>query len=249
MLLEPAKIDFGYVAAGLALVVVIASVLPWWRLGGRGGRSALTAGSAVAAMGFTTMGLEVLLLLGFQANYGDVYHQLAIIIAAFMAGMASGGWLGLWRIGGTPALEARSRTGILLLLQVTAALCPLVLIGLYGEAGGIADPVGTFVVSHLLFPALALAAGGLGGFQFPLASGVYFGTTGERHSNPGALYAFDLIGACLGAVLLSTYLIPVFGFVKTAAAIAVVNAAPTVLIGLALSAQRRTDASPERRRR
>ena len=39
------------------------------------------------------MGLEILLLLGFQAIYGYVYHQLAILIAAFMVGMAAGsGW-------------------------------------------------------------------------------------------------------------------------------------------------------------
>ena len=33
-----------------------------------------------AAMGFTLLGLEVFLLLGFQALYGYVYQQLSILV-------------------------------------------------------------------------------------------------------------------------------------------------------------------------
>jgi predicted membrane-bound spermidine synthase len=33
---------------------------------------------------------------------------------------------------------------------------------------------------------------------------------------PGTLYALDLAGSCLGAVLFSAWLVPVFGFLKTA---------------------------------
>jgi predicted membrane-bound spermidine synthase len=45
----------------------------------------------------------------------------------------------------------------------------------------------------------------------------------------GTLYAIDLLGGCAGALLLSSYLIPVFGFWKTAWLIAVVNLAPALL--------------------
>ena len=54
-------------------------------------------------MGFTLLGLEVLLLLGFQALYGYVYQQLAILVALFMVGMAGGAWLAL--------RETRARKG------------------------------------------------------------------------------------------------------------------------------------------
>ena len=52
-------------------------------------------------MGFTLMALEVLLLLGFQAIYGYVYQQLALLVAAVMMGMALGSWLGLRSVGQT----------------------------------------------------------------------------------------------------------------------------------------------------
>jgi len=42
-----------------------------------------------------------------------------------------------------------------------------------------------------------------------------------------------LIGACLGAVLLGTYLVPVYGFLKTALLIAVVDLASGALTSLA----------------
>jgi len=52
-----------------------------------------TLGLCVASMGFTLLGLEVLLLLGFQALYGYVYQQLAVLVALFMVGMAvERGW-------------------------------------------------------------------------------------------------------------------------------------------------------------
>ena len=69
-------------AAGASLVLILLMLGV--------GRSGSIPGACVAAMGFTQIGLEMLLLLGFQAVYGYVYHQLAIVIAGFMAGMALG---------------------------------------------------------------------------------------------------------------------------------------------------------------
>jgi hypothetical protein len=89
-------------------------------------------------MGFTQIGLEMMLLLGFQAVYGYVYHQLAIVIAGFMAGMALGSWLGL-------RSSTAFRLWSLVRLQLVAAASGLALCGL-------------LAVSHLLYPILALLA-------------------------------------------------------------------------------------------
>ena len=47
------------------------------------------------------------------------------------------------------------------------------------------------------------------------------------------LYGLDLLGACLGAVALSAYLLPVYGFLRTAMLMAVVNLGPATLAALA----------------
>jgi spermidine synthase len=166
-------------------------------------RPRTAAACCTAAMGFTLIGLEMLLLLAFQAIYGYVYQQLAIVIAAFMAGMALGSWL---------ALRAPARRGMraLVFLQLGAAIAPLLLCAVFQA------------VTQVLFPALALFCGMLGGYEFPLASRIFSGS-------PGTLYALDLAGSCLGAVLFSVYLIPVFGFLKTAVLAAMVSLAPAVM--------------------
>ncbi len=96
---------------GAALVIALALVLLVRR------RPTATAALSVAVMGLTMIGLEILLLLGFQAIYGYVYDQLALLIAAFMTGMAVGSWRGLG-LGDIRRLAA---------IQFVAAVAPLAL--------------------------------------------------------------------------------------------------------------------------
>ena len=220
-----AGISFGWVLAGVAALLLLASV-GLRALSGRR-RPQAHAGFCVSAMGFTMIALEILLLLGFQAVYGYVYHQLAIVIAAFMVGMALGSWRALHRLAAQEEDE-RALMRAVAGLQFIAALAPLLLCGVLQALGGVQSPAGLFLVSQLLFPLLALLAGLLGGYQFPLASRVYFGSA-RAARGPGALYALDLAGSCLGAVALSLYLLPVFGFLRTAVVIAALNLVPAAL--------------------
>ena len=191
-----AGVDFRWLAGavGALLLVLVAKKR----------RPQTAAACCTAAMGFTLIGLEMLLLLAFQAIYGYVYQQLAIIIAAFMAGMALGSWL---------ALRARALQGMrtLAFLQLGAAIAPLLLCAVFQA------------VTQVLFPVLALGCGMLGGCEFPVASRIFSGRS------TGTLYALDLAGSCLGAVLFSVYLIPVFGFLRTAALAAMVSLASAAM--------------------
>ncbi|UCH85248.1 MAG: hypothetical protein JSW50_06040, partial [Candidatus Latescibacterota bacterium] len=178
-------------------------------------------------------------------------YQLAIIIAAFMSGMAGGAFLALRRTARNPAHTHRAGAiKMLLALQCAAGVFPVLMVWLFMSFRDVADPVSSFVVTWLLFPLLAALAGQLGGYQFVVASDVYFAASGtatpleKPPANPGILYALDLAGACLGAIALSTFLIPVFGFEKTALVIAVVNAAPILLIISALQMARRSHSIP-----
>ena len=184
------------------------------------------AGFCTASTGFTMIGLEMLLLLAFQAVYGYVYQQLAVLIAAFMAGMALGSWLELRR-------AARGGLRVLAITQALAAAAPLVLLGLFQAIGRAHSTLLTLLASQVAFPALALVSGMLGGYEFAVASRVFFGgnETGIAVTHrPGTLYALDLAGSCLGAVLFSAWLVPVFGFLKTAILSALVSLAAVMAI-------------------
>jgi predicted membrane-bound spermidine synthase len=68
----------------------------------------------------------------------------------------------------------------------------------------------------------------LGGYQFVVAAQIFLPEVDTRRAL-GALYAVDLLGGCAGALLLSTWLIPVFGFWKTAWLVAAINTAAALL--------------------
>jgi predicted membrane-bound spermidine synthase len=56
--------------------------------------------------------------------------------------------------------------------------------------------------------------------------------------NTGSLYAVDLLGACVGAVILSAYLVPVFGFLEAATLILILNLATALLAFMAASREK-----------
>jgi spermidine synthase len=187
-------------------------------------RARASAVGSIAATGFTLMALQILLLLAFQSIYGYVYHQLAILIGLSMAGIALGSWLGMRRIGlgGGSAHRALCFTQLLL-----AFSCPALML-LIRLLAGISGTTTTWLAAQCVFPALAALSGVLGGYQFPLATHIYL-ADGSGSQKLGMLYAIDLLGGCAGALVLSGYLIPVFGFWKTAALAAAVSLGPVLL--------------------
>jgi len=224
-------------AAVMVLLAVVVPVLRWWpgrRRGKAAARARRSAAFAVAVVGFTELGLEILLLLGFQALYGYVYQELTILVALFMVGVALGAWLEL-RPAQRPQPDSLPHDlRLLVAVQILLGASPLLLYGLFLQLGRVRSAGGEWASSVILFPLLALIAGLLGGYQFLLASRIYFGDATESNRSPGVLYALDLAGACAGALALSALLIPVFGFLRTAELMAAVNLAPAVMaIGLA----------------
>jgi spermidine synthase len=175
------------------------------------------------ATGFTLMALQIFLLLAFESVYGYVYQQLAILIGLFMAGIAFGSWLGVRRIRShSNAVRSMATTQLLLTLS-----CPMLIFSV-SLLSGVSGSATTWLAAQLVFPALAALSGMLGGYQFPIAADIYLhGRDGQ--SGLGKLYAIDLLGGCAGALLLSSYLIPVFGFWKTACLCTAINLVPAAL--------------------
>jgi hypothetical protein len=89
---------------------------------------------------------------------------------------------------------------------VQAAICgyPLLLLGFLLAARGVALPPGAWAV---VFTLVAGLAGFVGGLQFPLAVSLH----SRGSAAAGALYGLDLFGSCLGALAVSSVLVPTFG--------------------------------------
>jgi predicted membrane-bound spermidine synthase len=127
------------------------------------------------------------------------------------------------RRDGLSTCSAVALTQFLLALSAPALM---LLVSLLAKVSGVNA---NWLDAQCVFPALAALCGILGGYQFPIANAMVLSDSNERRGL-GLLYAFDLLGGCAGALLLSGYLIPLFGFWKTAWLCAAVNLAPTLLI-------------------
>ena len=210
-------VEFRKVAGALAIALLIAVVL----IAIPARRERAVAGASVAATGFTLMALQIFLLLGFQAVYGYVYTELAILIGLFMAGIALGSWFGM-------RCERANRSWTLAAAQLLLAIAAPALLLTLSAMGGFSSRAAPWLAAQIIFPTLAALAGMLGGFQFVTAAGIFLRGRGQG-AGFGLLYAIDLLGGGVGALALSTFLIPVFGFWRTAWLAAAINAAALVL--------------------
>ncbi|MBU7013928.1 MAG: fused MFS/spermidine synthase [Theionarchaea archaeon] len=147
---------------------------------------------ALVTAGFAGTALEVVLVLGFQILYGYVYSHIGILITSFLIGLAGGAFY----VNRTPSI---SQKHYLVILE--------------GLLAGFAVLIG-IILPHLTrtsFPVIVGIVGALIGSEFPLASRLYYK---DIRVTAAALFSADLLGGCLGALMVSTLLIPVLGVIK-----------------------------------
>lgn len=224
LLAAPAFVtERNFVLLSLALIALLAAPSLLGRRSRRSRSRVVTA--AVFLVGATEMSLELTALLAFQSIYGYVYHQLALIVAAFMAGLALGGWLG------TRAAERGAGPRSFVTLQLFIAAVPLALGATLMHIAAL-PPEGLRAWAAF-FPLIVVGAALLAGLQFPLAAKLVSRERRDVGAVGGRLYGADLLGAALGATATTVFLLPILGTTGTMRALAIVNAA--VFVSLALS--------------
>ncbi len=153
--------------------------------------------------GFTASSLMIVLMLAFQILYGSVYHKLGLIVTAFMLGLAIGSFsmnrILSWR---KPRDLVKLEFGI----AAFAALLPVALLAL----GHVRAASAWRISAEVAIPLLTLILATLVGMEFPLAGRVHFK---KVTTTAAQIYTADFVGACLGALLASTFLVPVIGVV------------------------------------
>jgi spermidine synthase len=142
----------------------------------------------LAVMGFTTIVVEIIVLVWFQALYGYLYGRIALLLTAFMLGLFFGS-LVISRIK-----DASFRH--LLLIQSGF----LVLLFLFQMTLKATPP-------ELLAFLFLLLFGFLGGGLFIVSNRLYL----QEKANYGIGYGLDLAGSFLGALVTSSLLIPLVG--------------------------------------
>ncbi len=171
----------------------------------------------IMTIGFSEISLEVLIILGFQAIYGYAYYQLALIMSGFMIGLTLGSWFSLKAI---KTMKARFRNFIL--FQIILTCYPLIIAAVLFLLSQ--NTLSAFFI-QIIFLLLIVGVGLIGGYQFPLANYLIFNAQQRIERSGGMLYASDLFGSVIGALITSTVLIPILGLVYTGIGFSMINLA------------------------
>jgi spermidine synthase len=169
----------------------------------------------ILGIGFTSISLEVLIILGFQAIYGYAYYQLSLIISGFMIGLTIGSWFGITSVRSTRAIFSR-----FLLFQFLLIIYPLIT---FISLLLLSKTILPGFLIQVIFLLLIFGVGFIAGFQFPVANHLIL--RGHEHVEiiGGTLYAWDLAGSVVGAILTSTLLIPIMGIRNTIVLFSILN--------------------------
>ncbi len=178
-----------------------------------GSRSSNLALGAIFVAGFTSIFLEIIVVLSFQIFYGYVYSMIGLIFTLFMLGLAFGAFIVQRR-----ARERKISFRVLVwvqLLQVVLIISFLIMTWALSET----SPSELVVMIILLL--LITASGLLGGVEFALANHLFLKRRTTLKAGTG--YAVDLFGASFSSLLASAILVPILGIPTTLVAVLLVN--------------------------
>ncbi len=182
--------------------------------------------------GFFGMASSILFIFAFQTLYGYAYHWIGLLIAAFMAGIASGSWtMTRW-------LGKIERVGAAIIgLEIAVIFFTTLGMGLLAFLYAHASWENSFVtMMRWGFLLLGIVAGYLVGLQFPLANCLFFDRREGVIRTAGILYGADLFGAFMGSLLVGVIIVPALGILQTCAVIILLKMASLGLFWLSGSA-------------
>lgn len=171
--------------------------------------------------GFAGASLEVIILIGFQILYGYAYRQISIIITSFMVGLAMGSYYMNKQL---EKMGKKELVNLQFSIVFYSILLPLILFLL----SKINNNFLILISSQLLIPLFTIIIAALVGMEFPLASKLFF--KGKIGETAGKLYNADLVGACIGALLVSALLIPILGIFKVCFLVGLLNLVSGVIV-------------------
>jgi spermidine synthase len=169
--------------------------------------------SVIFMAGFTSIFLEIIIVLSFQIFYGYIYSRIGVILTLFMLGLALGAFLIQRR-----ASQKRINFRNLILIQLFQVVLVSFLLFLVVGFSGILSS--EFLVEFFLLLAITLS-GMIGGTEFTLANHLFLQKRTTKKAGTG--YSIDLFGSSLSSILASAILIPLLGIPTTLTMILVVN--------------------------
>lgn len=157
---------------------------------------------SVFTSGFVGMAAVIIASIAFQSLFGQMYQKVALLIAAYMGGLAAGGYAATRRAHRPDAEPVR----IMLkgdALLVGAGVLLLVFLQVVGDRAG--------VMSQVMLVLLVAGTGAAAGTAFPAAAALLERSGVSAGRRAGVVDALDHLAALLGAISVGVVLLPVLG--------------------------------------
>ena len=168
---------------------------------------------SIFTTGLTGMIFNLAIIFAFQTLYGYLYHQIGLLIAIFMFGIASSSFFitkRLDRIKKDSLLFLKTEMAIILF----SILFPFLFLM---PSHHLENKVVYFILYGAVL-VMSFLSGMSIGFQFPLAVKIYLGNPsvkGKVGYTAGLLYGADLFGGFFGGLLGGVFLLPLLGLKET----------------------------------
>jgi spermidine synthase len=183
---------------------------------------------SIFTTGLTGMIFSLAIIFAFQTLYGYLYHQIGLLIAIFMLGIASGSFF-------ITRYFDRMRKHSLLFLKTEIAillfsiLFPFVFLILSRHI----EDKRVYVILYGAILIMSFFSGTSIGLQFPLANKIYLRSQpgeGMIGKTAGLLYAADLLGGFFGGLFGGILLLPILGLKQSCLMMAIMKTSSLVLL-------------------
>jgi spermidine synthase len=181
---------------------------------------------SIGTTGMSEISFQIIVILAFQFLYGYMYYRIGAILTSFMIGLVMGSFF-------INRLLGRIKNEISLYLKTQFFIClyPLILPFLFSYIARInlTDPyIGNRL--QLSFVLLPIVAGFMGGFQFPLANKIALKNSQRKAKTTGLLYSTDLLGSCIGGLLIGMIFVPILGIIESCILLFIINTLVLILL-------------------
>ncbi len=187
---------------------------------------------AIFTTGLAGMLFNLAIIFTFQTFYGYLYHQIGLLIAIFMLGVAMGSFLITQRLG-----RIKRDSLLFLKIEIVMILFSFLFPFVFSAPAQFLETPIVSLLMYTAFLVMSFLSGAWIGMQFPLATKIYLvasekgGTLGHT---AGLLYGADLLGGFLGGLFGGILLLPILGLKQSCFMMAMVKTSSGILFLLFL---------------
>jgi spermidine synthase len=186
--------------------------------------------------GLAGMIFNLAVIFTFQTFYGYLYHQIGLLIAIFMFGVA----LSSFFI--TQRLDRIKRDSLLFLkIEIVIIFFSFLFPFVFSISSQYLEKTAISFLIYVVFLIMSFLSGACIGLQFPLATKIYLGTPargGTFGHAAGLLYGADLLGGFFGGLFGGVLLLPILGLKDSCFLMAMIKISSGILFLLFMKIQK-----------